>query len=63
MEKKKTDAKIKFYIGINTTVLFNKIFRFTQPFVSNSIYWKGPKHAKNFNKVRDRRCNTPKKMT
>ena len=61
--KIKTDAKIKFYIGINTTSLFNKIFRFTQPFLSDSIYWKRPKHKKNFNKVRHRRCNTPKKMT
>ena len=61
--KIKTDAKIKFYIGINTTALFNKIFRFTQPFLSDSIFWKGPRHAKNFNKVRHRKYNTPKKMT
>lgn len=27
----KTDAKIKFYSGINTIVLFNKLFRLVQP--------------------------------
>ena len=43
----KTDAKMKFYTGINTIVLFNKIFRLIQPFLSDLIYWKGPKHAKN----------------
>ena len=43
----KTDAKMKFYTGVNTIVLFNKIFRLIQPFLSDLIYWKGPKHAKN----------------
>ena len=61
--KIKTDAKMKFYTGINTIVLFNKIFRLIQPFLSDLIYWKGPKHAKNFNKVRNGRCNTPKKLS
>ena len=60
--KIKTDAKMKFYTGINTIVLFNKIFRLIQPFLTDVIYWKGPKHAKNFSKVRHRRCNTPKKL-
>ena len=61
--KTKTDAKMKFYAVIDTIVLFNKIFRLIQPFLSDLIYWKGPKHAKNFNKVRNGRCNTPKKLS
>ena len=63
MKKNKTDAKMKFYTGINTIVLFNKIFRLIQPFLSDIIYWKVPKHAKNFSKVRHRRGNTPKKLS
>ena len=63
MEKNKTGAKIKFYTGINSIVLFNKILRLIQPFLSDIIYWKGPKHAKNFSKVRHRRCNTSKKRS
>ena len=54
---------MKFYTGINSTVLFNKIFRLIQPFLSDLIYWKGPKHTKSFSKVRHRRCNTPKKLS
>ena len=54
---------MKFYAVIDTIVLFNKIFRLIQPFLSDLIYWKGPKHAKNFNKVRNGRCNTPKKLS
>ena len=50
--KIKTDAKVKFYTEINTIVLFNKIFRLIQHFSSDIIYWKGPKHTKNFSKVR-----------
>ena len=61
--KIKTGAKIKFYTGINSIVLFNKILRLIQPFLSDIIYWKGPKHAKNFSKVRHRRCNTSKKRS
>ena len=61
--KIKTDAIMKFYIGINTIVLFNKIFRLIQPILTDVIYWKLPKHAKNFTKVRHRRCNTPKKLS
>ena len=60
--KIKTDAKMKFYTGINTIVLFNKIFRLLQPFSTDVIYRQGPKHAKNFSKARHRRCNTPKKL-
>ena len=52
-----------FYIGINTIVLFNKIFRLIQPILSDLIYWKGPEHTKKFSKVRHRRCNTPKKLS
>ena len=44
---------MKFYAVIDTIVLFNKIFRLIQPFLSDLIYWKGPKHAKNYNKVRN----------
>ena len=61
--KIKTDAKVKFYTGINTIVLFNKIFRLIQTFLSDLIYWKGPKHAKNCSKVRHRRRNTSKKLS
>ena len=61
--KIKTDAKIKFYARINTIVLFNKTFRLIQPYLSDKISWKRPKHPKNFNKARHRRCNTPKKMS
>ena len=60
--KIKTDAKMKFYTGINTIVLFNKIFRLIKAFLHDIIYGKGPKHAKNFSKVRHRRFNTPKKL-
>ena len=48
----KTDAKMKFYTGINTVVLFNRVLRPIKPFLSDLIYWKEPKHAKKFNKVR-----------
>ena len=61
--KIKTDPKIKFYIGINTKVLFNKILRLIQPFLTDIIYWKGPKHAKSFSKVRHQRSNTSKKLS
>ena len=61
--KTKTDAKMKFYTGINTIVLFNKIFRLTQFLLSDLIYWKGPKYAKNFSIVGHQRRNTPKKLT
>ena len=44
--KTKSNAKTKFYTGINAIVLFNKIFRLIQPFLSDKVYWKGPKHAK-----------------
>ena len=60
--KIKTDAKMKFYTGINTIVLFNKIFRLIKAFLHDIIYGKGPKHAKIFSKVRHRRFNTPKKL-
>ena len=43
--KIKTDAKMKFYTGTSTVVLFNKIFRFIQPFLSDIVYWKRPKYA------------------
>ena len=59
----KTDAKVKFYTGINTIVLFNKIFRLIKPFLTHVIYWKGSKHAKNLSKVGHRRWNTPKKLS
>ena len=36
--KIKTDAKMKFYTGINSIVLFNKIFRLIQPFLPDVIY-------------------------
>ena len=61
--KVKTDAKMKFYTGINTIVLFNEVFRLVQPFSSDIIYWKRPKYEKNFSKVKHRRCNTPKKLS
>ena len=61
--KIKTDAKMKFYTGVNNIVLFNKIFRLIQPFLIDVIYCKGPKHAKSFSKVRHRRCNTTKKLS
>ena len=62
-KKTKTDAKMKFYIGINTIVLFDKIFRLIQPFLSDINYWKGQKHTEKFSKVRHRRCNTSKKLS
>ena len=52
--KIKTDAKMRFYTGINTIVLFNKIFL---------IYQKEPKHAKTFSNVRHQRCSIPKKLS
>ena len=61
--KTKTDAKMKFYTGINTKVLFNKIVRLIEPFLTDMIYWKGPKHAKSFSKVRHQRSNTPNKLS
>ena len=35
--KIKTDAKMKFHIGINTIILFNKIFRLIKPILSDII--------------------------
>ena len=32
LRKIKTDAKMKFYIGINTLILFNKIFRLSKAY-------------------------------
>ena len=61
--KIKTDGNVKFYTVKNTIVLFNKIYRLIQPFLNNIIYWKRPKHAKDFSKVRHRRCNAPKKLS
>ena len=61
--KIKTDAKMKFYTGINIIVLLKKLFTLAQSFLSDIIYWKGPKHAKNFNKVRHWRCNNSKKLS
>ena len=52
--KIKTDAKMRFYTGINTIVLFNKIFL---------IYQKEPKHAKTFSNVKHQRCSIPKKLS
>ena len=63
MEKIKIDVKMKFYTRINTIALFNKIFRFIQPFLSDLIYWKGQKHAKKFSKFRHPRCNTLRKLS
>ena len=34
-----------------------------QPFLFYLIYWKEPTHGKNFIKVRDRRCNSTKKLS
>ena len=56
--KIKADAKMNFYTDINTIVLFNKIFRLTQPFLSNLIYLKGYNHAGSY-----RRYSTPKKLS
>ena len=53
---------MKFFTRINTIVLFNKTFRL-KTILSNLIYWKGPKHAKTFRKLRYRKCNTPKKLS
>ena len=58
MEKIKIAVKMKFYTG-----LFNKIFRFIQPFLSDLIYWKGQKHAKKFSKFRHPRCNALRKLS
>ena len=38
----KTDAKMKFYTGINSTVLFNTIFRLIQTFLSDLIIGRDP---------------------
>ena len=61
--KTKADAKMKFYTGINTAVVFNKIFRFIQPFLSDIVYWKRPKYAKKISKFRHRICDTPKNLS
>ena len=61
--KIKTDAKMKFYTGTNALVPFNKIFRLIQPCLSDVIYLTGPKHAKNFSKIRHQRCNITKKLS
>ena len=45
-KKIKTDVKMKFYTAINTIVLFNKIFRLIQSFLSALVYWNKPKHEK-----------------
>ena len=63
IEKIKIDMKMKFYTGINTIVLFNTLFRFIQPFLSDLIYGKGRKHAKNVSKYRHPRCNTLRKLS
>ena len=42
---------------------FTKIFRLMPPFLSDLIYWNGPKHLKSFSKVRHRRCSTAWKMS
>ena len=54
---------MKFYTAINTIVLFNKIFRLIQSFLSALVYWNKPKHEKkNVSNVRHRRSNAPNKL-
>ena len=49
----KTDAKMNFYTGITSIIIFNTIFMLLQPYVSSMFYWKGPiKYRRTFNKVR-----------
>ena len=47
---------MKFYTGIDTIFLFNKIFKLIQPFLLDTVYLKGPKQAKPFSKVRHQQC-------
>ena len=44
--KIRIDAKMKFYTGINTIVLFNKICRLMQLFLFDIIYFEGAKVCK-----------------
>ena len=52
---------MKFYTGMNTIVLFDKIFK--QPCLYDIIYWKAPKHTKTLSNVSHWRCNTPKNLS
>ena len=40
----KSDAKMKFYTGIQTVALFNVLFPLIKPCLPNLIYWRGKKN-------------------
>ena len=39
----KSDAKMKFYTGIQTIAMFNVIFNLIKPCLSSMVYWRGTK--------------------
>ncbi len=38
-----SDAKMRFYTGIQTVAVFNLLFSFLKPHVSNLVFWRGSK--------------------
>ena len=51
----KTNAKMKFYTGISTILLFNSLFDLIKPCLPNIIYWRGKNTAAATTKPRTQR--------
>ena len=56
-EKLKTDAKMKFYTGIESGASFNIVFTLIKPYIPHMTCWKGPKHIMRILKRTERKKN------
>ncbi|XP_057290874.1 uncharacterized protein LOC130613565 [Hydractinia symbiolongicarpus] len=50
--KIKTDQKINFYTGIVSIGMFESVFQLLNPYLSKIRYWRGPKRANSYSKVK-----------
>jgi len=57
----KSDAKMNFYTGINTIVIFNTLFLLIQPYLPAVKYWKGPQYARQ--NIKNRQFKSQRKLT
>ena len=48
------DKKMNFYTGLSSIVLFNTVFLLLKPYLPKLNYWRGPKHARSYSKVKRR---------
>ncbi|XP_057297669.1 uncharacterized protein LOC130628703 [Hydractinia symbiolongicarpus] len=56
--KIKTDQKMNFYTGIVSIAMFESVFQLLNPYLSKIRYWRGPKRANSYSKVK-RTYSTP----